>query len=80
MADNATVTEVIDEITEAETVMDGAIIFINGVPGLIAAAVAASIANGATAEQLKPLAALGGDLKTKAGALKAALEANTPQA
>ncbi len=70
----------IDEITAADATIDSAVLFINGVPGLIASAVAAAIANGATADQLKPVTDLGDALKTKATALASAVAANTPPA
>lgn len=69
---------VISEMTNATTVEDSAIAFINGVPGMIAAAVAAALENGATAEQLQPVADLGTALQAKSDALQAALTANTP--
>ncbi len=75
---NQAIVDLTDEITEAESVIDGAVIFVNGVPDLIAAAVKAAIANGATAAELAPVTALGVDLKAKAQALKDALVANTP--
>jgi hypothetical protein len=77
---NQAIQDLTDEITEAESVIDGAVTFVNGVPALIAAAVQAAIANGATAAELAPVSQLGNDLKTKAAALKDALVANTPTA
>lgn len=77
---NQDVVDLTTEITDADTVIDGAVIFINGVPDLIAAAVAQATANGATAAELAPVATLGKDLKAKADALKAAMLANTPPA
>ncbi len=65
------------QVTKATTIMDGAIAFINGVPGLIAAAVEASLANGATAEQLAPLTDLGTALGNESDALQTAMTANT---
>jgi hypothetical protein len=76
---NQAITDLTDEITEANTILDGAVIFINGVPALIDTAVQAAIANGATAAELSPVRALGADLKTKAEALRDALVANTPK-
>lgn len=70
----------IDEITQADTVIDSAVVFIAGIPALIAAAVAAAIAGGATAVQLKPVTDLGDTLKAKAQALSDAMTTNTPQA
>ncbi len=70
----------IDEITQADTVIDSAVVFITGVPKLIADAVAAALANGATAAELKPLTDLGDTLKAKAQNLQDAMTANTPPA
>ncbi len=70
---------VIDEITATNTVIDGAIVYVQSVPGLITAAVDAAIAGGATAAQLQPVSDLAATLKTKADALAAAMTANTPQ-
>jgi hypothetical protein len=72
--------DAIASMTAAETVEDSAAVFINSVPGLITAAVAAATNNGATATQLAPLTQLAADLKTKSDALQAALVANTPAA
>lgn len=74
----ANLQPLIDEITQTSTVIDSAVVFINGVPGLIAAAVSQALANGATADELKPVTDLGDTLKAKADALKAAMEANSP--
>ena len=73
-------TDLIAEVQAAETVEDSATAFIQGVPGLIAAAVAKALANGATEAELAPLAQLTTDLKAKSDALTAALTANTPSA
>ena len=70
---------IIADMTNATTVMDSAIVFVNGVPKAIQAAVDAAIANGATAAQLQPVADLGTALQAKSDALVAALAANTPQ-
>jgi hypothetical protein len=67
----------IDEITAADTVIDGAVLFISNVPVRIEAAIAAALANGATEGELKPLRDEVAVLKTKASALKTAMEANT---
>ncbi len=69
---------IIDDMTEADTVMDAAIIFIQGVPSLIQAAVDAALANGATAEQLQPVSDLAAVTKAKADALQAALNPPLP--
>jgi Tfp pilus assembly protein PilW len=70
--------DLIDEMTNAETVEDSAIAFIQGVPALIQAAVDAALANGATAEELAPVAQVGTDLKAKSDALAAALQPPPP--
>jgi len=67
-------------INNAETVIDGATAFANGVPALIASAAAAAIANGATEEEIAPVSQLGVSLQAKADALAAALVANTTAA
>jgi hypothetical protein len=69
---------VIDEITATNTVLDGAIVYVGSVPGLIQKAVDAAVANGATAAQLQPVTDLATTLKTKGDALAAAIAANTP--
>ena len=72
--------DTIATMTAATTVEDSATAFITSVPGLIATAVAAAQANGATAAQLAPLTDLNTQLKTKSDALQTALTTNTPQA
>jgi hypothetical protein len=67
-------------VTKARTVIGSATTFVNGVAPLIAAAVAAAIANGATAEELQPVSDLGVALDAEADALAAAILANTPAA
>jgi hypothetical protein len=74
---NQAIQDLKDEITEATTVIDGATIFVKAVPQRIADAVAAAIANGATAEELAPVSDLGKTLKTEASALTDAMTANT---
>lgn len=67
-------------VTKAKTVVEGATIFVQSVPGMIDNAVKAAIANGATEEQLQPLTALSEQLSASSDALSAAILANTPQA
>lgn len=67
-------------VTKAETVMESATTLISGIPSMIDAAVQAALANGATAEELAPLAQLSADVSAKADALAAAVTANTPAA
>jgi hypothetical protein len=54
-----------------------AVVLLNGLKDRIAAAVAAAIANGATAEELAPVQAEVDALKGSADALAAAVAANT---
>lgn len=75
---NAVIDQTIQTVTEADTVIDGAVVFINSVPTLIQNAVSQALSNGATAAELQPLTQLSTDLKSKSDALKAALLANTP--
>ncbi|MES2366996.1 MAG: hypothetical protein V4563_14065 [Pseudomonadota bacterium] len=74
---NPDLQSLIDETADVESVLDSATTFITGVPALIDTAVKAAVANGATEAELKPLAQLSADLKTKADAVKAAIAANT---
>lgn len=67
----------IAEMTEATTEMDAAVTYIDSVPDMIAAAVAAALANGATAAELEPVTTLGTTLAAKAAALKASLVPKT---
>ena len=66
------------QVEKTNGVVNSAITFINGIPALIAAAVAAAIANGATAEQLAPVVALGDTMGANADALAQAIAANSP--
>ncbi len=74
----ANLQPVIDEMTAAETAEDAAVVFIQGVPALVQAAVDAALANGATAEQLQPVTDLGAQLQVKTDALVAALQPPPP--
>lgn len=57
------------DIALARTVIQGASIFVDKVPQLIADAVAAAIANGATPEQVQPVSDLSDLLEAEANAL-----------
>ncbi len=76
--------QVIDDLTAqvgaTTTVIDSAVALINGIQTRIDDAVKAAIANGATAEQLAPLADLSTTLKNEDDKLAAAVAANTPAA
>lgn len=67
-----------DQIAATDTVIDSAVVLINGIQAQIATAVQAAIANGATAAELAPLTDLNAGLKAKTDALAAAVQANTP--
>ena len=77
---NPSLTDLTAEITNATTVEQSATTLINGIAQRIADAVAAAIANGATAEELAPVADLGKTLQAQSDALQAAITANTPAA
>lgn len=66
-------------VTSATTIEASATVFINGVPKLIADAVAAAQAAGATPAQLQAITDLGTALTAASAPLQAALTANTPQ-
>lgn len=70
----------IDAITQASEVIDSALVLIRSIPVLISTATEAVLANGATAEQLQPLADLSATLSAKAQELAQAVVDNTPAA
>ncbi len=74
----ADLSPIIAEMTAAETEEQAAIVFIQGVPALLQAAVDAALANGATEEQLQPVFALGTQLQAQTDALTAALAPPPP--
>jgi hypothetical protein len=67
-------------VTKATTVNDSAIALINGFAQRLTDAIAAAVANGATAEELAPVQAEADALSASADALAAAVSANTPAA
>lgn len=69
---------VVADITAANTTIDGAIVYIAAVPKLITDAVSAAVANGASADELKPVSDLADTLKAKAADMANAMAANTP--
>jgi len=74
---NPAVQAVVDEANQDVTVMQGATTVINGISGLIQSALDAALANGATAEQLAPVAAVVTTLQTTRTDLANAI-ANVP--
>jgi hypothetical protein len=66
------------QITRATTVAESAKTLIDGIGQRVTDAVAAAIANGATAEELAPVAELATALDAEATALEQAVIANTP--
>lgn len=71
------VQQLIDQVTKATTVEKSAEALINGIKQRIDDAVAAAIANGATAEELQPVSDLSNALDAESDALQAAVDANT---
>jgi hypothetical protein len=69
--------ELVTEVSEEETIVDSAIAFIQGVPGLIQVAVDAALAAGATPAQLAKISELKTKLDAKGAALTAALQPPT---
>lgn len=71
------IDELTQEVAEEETIIDSAIVFIKGVPGLIQTAVDAALAQGATPSQLAQITALKDKLDAKGKAIEAALQPPT---
>jgi hypothetical protein len=67
-------------VAAEDSVIDSAIMLINGISAQISTAVAAAMANGATAAELAPLTDLNTSIQAKSAALSAAVAANTPAA
>jgi hypothetical protein len=67
------------EVTQETSVTESAIALLDGIPKMIADAVAAAQAAGATPEQLAAIEALSTSLQTQTTNLAAAVAANTPQ-
>jgi hypothetical protein len=65
-----------EEIEQTRTVIDSAVVLINGISAKIQAAVDAALANGATESELQPFVALEQELEAKRTALAAAVAAN----
>jgi hypothetical protein len=72
--------DTIATMTDAETVMDAAVVFIDGVPAALQKAVDEALNGGATAAQIAPFVALNTEFTAKAAALKKALEPAAPPA
>ncbi len=67
-------------VAAEDTVIASAVTMLQGISSMIAVAVAAAVANGATAAQLAPLTTLTTDVQAQATALAAAVAANVPPA
>lgn len=68
------------QVTAEDTVIDSAVVLINGFAAQLAAAAAAAGAAGATPVELQALTDLGTTISGKSAALAAAVTANTPVA
>lgn len=77
---NTTLDPIVADVTDAITVEKSATILINGFQSRLAAGIAAALAGGATADELKVLTTLDTDLKASKADLAAAVTANTPAA
>ena len=73
-------TNLTTDVTNETSVEASAITLINGIPALIAAAVAAAQGAGATPAQLAAFATLGQQITASSANLAAAVTANTPAA
>lgn len=67
------ITELQADVAAENTVVDGAVTLIEGIPALIAAAVAEAQASGATPEQLAAFGTLADTIKSKSSALATAV-------
>jgi len=77
---NPILTDLDAQVTKSTTVMASAVALIRGISARIAAAIAAALANGATAEELAPVQAEADALSASADELAAAVSENTPSA
>lgn len=77
---NSAILELQADVTEETSVDQSAITLIQGIPALIAAAVATAQAAGATPAQLASFDQLGAQITANATALAAAVTAGTPAA
>ncbi len=75
---NPALDAIIAQVQATDEVLASATLYIKGVPGLIDAAVAKALQNGATAAELQPLTQLSADLKAKSQETTDAIAANTP--
>lgn len=75
---NPTIDALVTQVETDQTVIGSAVTLINGIAGMITAAVNAALAGGATAAQLAPLTDLTSSLAATDTTLAAAVAANTP--
>ena len=68
------------DVTAEQTVDASAATLINGIPGIVAAAVAVAQSQGASPAEIARLQALGTTLQANVAPLQAAITANTPAA
>lgn len=76
----AAIDDLIAAVAAEDTEIASAIALLNGIPGLITAAVNAALAAGATPAMLAQITALATDVQTHTAALSSAVVANTPAA
>lgn len=74
----AVIQQLIDDVKANHDVIDSAVLLINGIAQRITDAVAAAMANGATAAELQPLTDLSTSIKAKSQVLADAVAASTP--
>jgi len=74
------ITALTNDVTQETTVEQSAITLINGIPALIASAVATAQAAGATPAQLQAITDLGTKITANSAALSTAVTAGTPAA
>ena len=77
---NAVIAKLEKEVAETTEVIKSAILLIEGIAESQRTAIEAALANGATAEELKPISDEVDALSASTDALSAAVAANTPSA
>lgn len=73
-----TIDDLVAAVAAEDAVIDSAVALINGFQQRLTGAIAAALAGGATADQLKALVTLKDDVAAKSKALSDAVAANTP--
>jgi hypothetical protein len=74
----ASIDQLVTDVKAEDTVVDSAVLLINGFQQRLKDGIAAALAGGATAAELSVLSTLSTDIQAKSKALSDAIVANTP--